>query len=394
MSLLDKAERMGSYYRGNGLPKTLQFVGSKLARRVKNQIDLYSSCYTEHGLADTLGLVGRRAKVVLPRYPFRYRYPSAITIEIMDVCNLKCKHCYLQAQSSFAPRGFMDYSFFAKIIERISPLLKRASLLNFDSVEPLFHKRIFDMIDLVRNENKYITVNINTNAMLLDDDRIDNLLKRGIYDFLISLDGCKKNTVESFKTGADFDRVVSNIKKLRAKGGEKVRIRMNFVAHKNNIDELMDYIDFCGKLDAKTIVISGFIAYVPEMVDWCLYSEDGIGPINELYRKAKHKSEELGMVLIHHGTKLKPRGCGFAAGLMYIDKTGNVVPCVLLSKKTRMALLDRIGMTERIVWGNVLEGDSYRIWTSRASVDFRRLLHDEKLPPQCELCAIGYKVIC
>lgn len=394
MSLRGKTAILSEYYRENGLSKTIGFVGGKIARRVKNQVVLYSSCYTEHGLIDTVSLAGRKAEAALRRYPFKYRYPSSFTIEIMDVCNLRCRHCYLRAQFSSAPRGFMSYDFFAKIVDRISPLLKRAYQVNFDSVEALFHKRIFDMIDLVRKQNKHITMNINTNAMLLDEDRVDNLLERGVYDFLISLDGCRKETVESFKTGVDFDRVVNNVKMLRAKGGEKVRIRMNFVAHKNNIYELVDYVDFCGELGAREIVISGFTAYAPEMADWCLYSEDGIEHVDEVYRLAGQRAKELGMQITCRGTKLTPKGCGWAADLMYIDKNGNIVPCVLLSKATRMVLLGRTGQTIPVIWGNVFEEDPYKIWTSQASVDFRRLLDGGKLPPECELCAIGYKVIC
>jgi MoaA/NifB/PqqE/SkfB family radical SAM enzyme len=249
------------------------------------------------------------------------------------------------------------------------------------------------MIDLVMKQNKHIIIHINTNGMLLDENRIDSLLKRKIYDFCISLDGCRKETVESFKTGVDFDRVISNIKKLKEKGGSKVCIGTNFVAHKNNISELMDYIDFCKSLGVTSISISGFISYHPEMVDYCLYSESGIKEVDELYRKAKQKAENIGIKLRHQGTKLEPRGCGMS-DLMYIDKKGNIVPCVLFSKKTRMVLLDKVGTTEQIIWGNVLEEDPYKIWTSKASVDFRRLLHEKKLPMECALCAIGYKVIC
>ena len=362
---------------------------------LRGKIKRLNSYYKENGLAKTIGLVNNRGtQLILQKYPFKYCYPSGITIEIMDICNLKCRHCYLQFQSDCNPRGFIDYGFFERIIGRISPLIKRARSVHFYSVEALFHKRIFDMIDLVMKQNKYISISIGTNGMLLDESRIDNLLKRKIYSFLISLDGCRKETVESFKTGVDFDRVISNMKKLKEKGGDEVTIVANFVAHKNNISELMDYIDFCKSLGVTSIIISGFISYTPEMADYCLYSESGIKEVDEVYSKAMQKAEAIGIELRHQGTKLEPRGCDYASGGMYIDKKGNIVPCSLLSRKTQMFLLDKAGASEQIIWGNVFEEDPYKIWTSKVSVDFRRLLHEKKLPRECALCAMGYKVIC
>lgn len=325
--------------------------------------------------------------------PFKYRYPSAITVEIMDTCNLKCRHCHLQFQPN-TKRGFMAYDLFKEIIDRISPLFKKVNRLNFASIEALFHPRIFDMFDLIRKYNENINIYINTNGMLLDNSCVDNLLKRKIYDIHISLDGCKKETVESFKTGVDFNRVIRNFKRLQEKGRDKFNITANFVLYRNNMYELSDYLDFCKALGAISVNVIGFIAYTPQMADYCLYSERGIKKIDHLLKSAAQKAKNIGVKFRHHGTKIKARGCGYASDLMYINKKGDIVPCSLLSKKTQMFFLGRIGTTESISWGNVLNEEPFKIWTSKASVNFRRLLQKKQLPKECSLCAIGYKVIC
>ncbi len=360
-----------------------------LVRKIK-RLNTY---YHEYGLTETISAinyVGSRA--ILKKYPFRYRYPARIAIEIMDICNLKCRHCYLQSQSFTDGRGFMDYDMFERIVSRISPFLKTRQL-SIMSVEALFHNRIFDMYDLITKYNKHSSQSLITNGMLLDETRINNLLNREIYSVCISLDGCKKETVESFKTGVDFDRVVSNMRKLREKGGNKVKISTIFVAHKGNIDELMDYIDFCSSLGVTHIQVTGFISFPPEMTDYCLYSEMGIKEIDEMYRRAKQKAETIGIGFSHPPTKLEPKGCDGAPEIMYIDKKGNISPCAQLARKTRMSLFDKVGTSEPIIWGNVLEEDPYKIWKSKASVDFRRQLHERKLPEECALCAMGYGVI-
>jgi MoaA/NifB/PqqE/SkfB family radical SAM enzyme len=211
------------------------------------KIKRVNAYYKEHGVSETISAIKRAARIDRRYYPFKYRYPSMITIEVMDTCNLKCSHCYLQARPS-SNKGFMAYDFFEKIVQRLSPVIKRARVVAFSSTEALLHKRIFDMMDLVRERDRYIDIGLDTNGMLLDENRIYNLLKRGIYSYPISLDGCRKETVESFKTGVDFDRVVGNMKKLKEikeNGEDRIRIHVNFVAHKGNIGELLDYVDFC-----------------------------------------------------------------------------------------------------------------------------------------------------
>ena len=47
------------------------------------------------------------------------------------------------------------------------------------------------------------------------EKNILKLKERGNIDLGVSLDGCKKESVESFKTGVNFDRVIRNMKLLK-----------------------------------------------------------------------------------------------------------------------------------------------------------------------------------
>lgn len=321
---------------------------------------------------------------------FSNHYPSAITIEIMDVCNLKCKHCYLYVTPE--PRtGFMDYSFFERLVTRISPLIKQAEQVNFSSVEALFHPQIFEMIDLVRKQNRYITFRINTNGLFLNDKNIDRLMERAIYNFGFSLNGCSRGTAQLFEPRIDFDRVVDNLRKLSIVAKE---IEMKFIVHRGNVGEVMEYIDFCHGLGIKAIHMSGLISFTTEIAPYCLYSETGLKEIDELYHGASQKAKGLGIKLRHLGTRLRPIGCRTVQRTMYIGQEGNVNPCVYLSQKIPIVLLNKVGIQKKIVWGNVFEEDPYEIWTGEASTQFRGLAHSGKLPSQCKLCAQGYKVIC
>ena len=110
-------------------------------------------------------------------------YPEAIALEIMNKCNLKCKHCrvtyYGNVLDDVNPT-FMEFEFFTKIVDRISPLIRKAYRFQFSSVEPLFHKDIFKMMDYVSKYNKYIDLGILSNGMLLNEKNINELMKRNV----------------------------------------------------------------------------------------------------------------------------------------------------------------------------------------------------------------------
>src|SRR4029077_16986898 len=126
---------------------------------------------------------------------------------------------------------------------RIEPAVKRAEYFQFSTFEELLHKRLFDMMDRVLEINPRIQFPIHSNTMIADDAKLERLRKFPISEFTVSLDGMKKETVESFKTGATFDVVVERLKKIVSLDW-KALVGVVFVAHKNNIAELPDYVDF------------------------------------------------------------------------------------------------------------------------------------------------------
>ena len=101
------------------------------------------------------------------------KYPRFITIEIMDICNLRCSHCFIENWDNHD--GFMKYDFFEKIVERLSETIKHAQSFDFSCVEALFHKRLFDMFDSVKSINPNMYLHVNTNGMLLTKEKIQKL---------------------------------------------------------------------------------------------------------------------------------------------------------------------------------------------------------------------------
>ena len=98
-------------------------------------------------------------------------------------------------------KGKMPIEMFHKIADNLRDVLPHVNAVNFTAVEALFHPRIWEIIDTLREINPDIGIRIDSNGMLLNERNIIKLKERMPIDLGVSLDGCKKETVEKIKTG-------------------------------------------------------------------------------------------------------------------------------------------------------------------------------------------------
>ena len=323
-------------------------------------------------------------------------YPDVINVEIMNKCNLKCKHCRVTYHGNIMEDvnpEFMDFEYFTKIIDRIASIIKKAHTFQFSTVEPLFHKDLFKMMDYVSRYNKHIEYPILSNGMLLTGENIRELSKRNITSISISLDGCKKETVESFKTNTNFDKVVNNIGLLKGSFRNKVEICVVFVATKDNIDELVEYVDFCKMLNIDRILVNGFLSFLPENSHLYLYSEQGNLEVQRIFQLAHDSAKRQSIDIEFPSLIAKPSGCGLHS-YMNINEKGDVCPCILLARKTPFELFSKSVTVQPVIWGNIFDADPFSIWKSKKSVQFRKMLQNKLIPNECHLCPDAYGVIC
>ena len=323
-------------------------------------------------------------------------YPEAISVEIMNKCNLECKHCRVSYHGNVMDDvnpTFMTFECFTKIADRIFPLIKKAYRFQFSTVEPLFHKDIFKMMDYVSKYNKYIDLGILSNGMLLNERNINELMKRNVSSITISLDGYKKETVEAFKTNVDFDRLISNIQLLTKLCKNKIEVNVVFVATKANIGELVEYVSFCKSLNIDRILVNGFLSFLPDSSHLYLYSKQGNPEVEEIFQRAYDKAKYNNINIEFPSLVAEPSGCSMHQ-TMIIDDKGNITPCIYLARKTPFELFLESKVSDPVVWGNVFDEDPLAIWRSKNSVQFRAKLKSKEIPDECTLCAEAYGVCC
>ncbi|NVJ91771.1 MAG: radical SAM protein [Methylocystaceae bacterium] len=348
----------------------------------------YISKVRQHGLR-------KSAEIALSRLSNK-TYPSTINVEIMTVCNLKCRHCRVTYHDSEIPvqsMGFMEFDKFEEIAARIQKLIKHANVFQFSTIEPMFHKDLFKMMDVVSSYNPSISFPMLSNGLTFTEKKVNELLARNVPVISISIDGTTKEVVESFKTGIDFDKLINKIKMFREKTHGKISMEAVFVSTRQNIHQLVDYPEFVEKLGFDTININGFLANHADMANLYLYSEIGNNEVEEIYQCVIEKCHKLGLKLLIPSLKTEPIGCGLSS-YMYIGEAGDVSPCVFLARQTPLELFSKTTVTDPVIWGNVLKQDPLTLWNEKNYSTFRNKLSSRNIPDPCKLCADAYGVIC
>ena len=106
--------------------------------------------------------------------------------------------------------GFMDMDLFKKIIDEARHFSSEANL--FFRGESLMHKDIYEMVEVCERAN--IAAHINTNATLLRDEKIEQLLDAAPSKLTISFDSGEPEQYEAMRKGAKFDQTLERVMHL------------------------------------------------------------------------------------------------------------------------------------------------------------------------------------
>lgn len=171
----------------------------------------------------------------------------AVNIDPVMACNLRCKMCYFtDADYVKTLKG----QFKEEELEHVAnTIFKRALKLQVGcGTEPTLYKHLDKIIALGKQHNvPYIS--LTTNANLLTEDKIENLLKAGLNEFTISLHGVTKESYESFMKKASYEKFHNAFKAFeKLKKSYDFKVRINYTFNKDNFYELSEFFNhFNGK---------------------------------------------------------------------------------------------------------------------------------------------------
>ncbi len=311
--------------------------------------------------------------------------PFKVKFESSTICNLKCVMCPL-TKGLTRKTGVLKFENFKKVYDEIKfPYVNLTGL-----GEPLINPDIFKIIRYARKNKSF--VKIDTNAMLLNEENIKKLIQSNPTFISVSIDGASKKTYESIRKGGDFNRVITNLKKLveyRNKIKSNTEIHLFFVLQKSNFKELADFIKLGDSMGVDSI--NGNIAISFGKIDNKNKREiDRIG-IEKLKSELELLKKQIKAKLdianiedflnnpenqIEKSTK-KP--CYYPWYNPCISWDGYVVPC-------------DIHCDNEIVFGNAFKEPFMKIWNNKKAQDFRmRLLN--KRQGVCAKCCVDESMI-
>ncbi len=134
--------------------------------------------------------------------------PFLVIIDVANICNFRCNFCFQSVdKSSLHDMGFkpkvMDLGLFKETINKVKEFpeqIKRMYL--FAHGESLLNKNLPDMIAYAKEQDAAKVIQITTNGSLLNPDLNMKLIKAGLDELRISIEGL---SAEKYKEVADVD---------------------------------------------------------------------------------------------------------------------------------------------------------------------------------------------
>jgi radical SAM protein with 4Fe4S-binding SPASM domain len=282
-----------------------------------------------------------------------FYFPNKLTVDIGNVCNLRCPLCPTGRGDKRASKGFMKFEEFKRVIDELGGYLTNLELYNWG--EPLLNKDLIKMITYAKERS--IPVTISTNL---------NILKEDMAEALIS----SPETYSKYRVGGDFDRVISNTARL-VEAKEKLsnhytRLILLFHVFRHNEHEVEKVKELANRLGVELRINkmrTDMGKEIFERVEDSIERDKDWIPLN---------SEHCGFDL---EGKVNRFTCKHLWKTAVINWDGAVLPCCAV-------------YGERYAFGNVFEEPFAYIWNNEKYRSARQevLNKREKSPTICHTC--------
>ena len=152
----------------------------------------------------------------------------SICWNITSKCNQKCKFCYRKHCKD------NTLSQNKKIFDNLSQI--KIDKITFSGGEPLMYEELFELADYIRSKNTNIVLSITTNGKKIDDTTLNKIIKK--FDWItFSIDSLNETINEEIGRGQEHsEKIIQLLKKCN----NKIKIKINTVASKYNINDLED----------------------------------------------------------------------------------------------------------------------------------------------------------
>jgi sulfatase maturation enzyme AslB (radical SAM superfamily) len=171
--------------------------------------------------------------------------------ELSNTCNLECVMCTGEFSSSIRKNREklppLNDPYGPEFIEQLEEFIPYLTDTKFYGGEPFLIDLYYDIWEKIIELNPKCRINIQTNATILNN-KVKSLLERGNFLINISLDSLEKDTYESIRVNAKFERVLENVEYFIdycKRKGTFIGISACFM--RQNWKEMPSFIQFCNE---------------------------------------------------------------------------------------------------------------------------------------------------
>lgn len=286
-------------------------------------------------------------------------YPSFISIEPTNICNLQCPECPTGNGSSKVEKGKISIDLFRSIIPQIQ---KRAIFVNvYFQGEPFIHESIIKMASLI-HKAKMIS-SISTNAHFINSGNAAEIVKSGITKIIVSLDGHNQETYELYRRNGQLEKVLqgiealSNAKKELKSNTPLIELQCLLFKH---TEHKQAEIKALGKKYGANITVFKTAQF---------YSTENIAMLPET-KNSRYKIQNNSLLRTQ---KIKNK-CWRMWSSCVITWQGNIVPCCF-------------DKNHSFSYGNLNDSNFETILSSKSTANFKQKVHcNRKSIEMCRNC--------
>jgi|SRR5579862_1117083 len=296
--------------------------------------------------------------------------PLALIAELTHRCPLHCVYCS-NPQELTARSEELSTETWQQVFKQAAEA--GAMHLDLTGGEPLARPDLTTLIQSARAAGLYI--NLITSGLPLDESRLDELVAAGLDHFQLSFQGAREETAH------DISGSKSHPQKLKVLGwlkSRRVAVTLNFVLHRNNLDQLPGMLAIAESSSASRIEFAHVQYY-----GWAFANRDALLPTREQLMQSldffKQAEERLrGKIKVeyvvpdYYAKFPKPCMGGWARKAMLITPRGDAMPCHAAS------------VIPGLRFENVKEKSVQEIWESSAT--FQKFRGEDWMREPCKSC--------
>lgn len=225
-------------------------------------------------------------------------FPSSISIEITNRCNLRCRHCSHTYRSRMKTGDILD-GVFEKVLPHLGNEIKSVSLNGLG--EPLISSKWDDILGRCLDIDG-LNISFITNG--LKPLNLSEKFFRANTGITFSIDGASASTYKKIRGADVFDQVIANIRAIhgmkKERGLSHPIMDAIFVLTRHNMYEMAGFIRLAHEIGLNTVYFTHLVAYFKSQLlndSAYFWQEDHDRYLSEALMEA----ERLGVNVVHMG---------------------------------------------------------------------------------------------